>query len=292
MIYQIKKCKILCYDMESEKMPTLEIKNLHVEVENKEILKGIDLTIHENEIHALLGPNGNGKSTLLSTIMGQPRYKVTQGSITFNQQDVLAMSVDERAKAGLFLALQYPPEIPGVINSDFLKAAMNTRLEKPISLYQFIKELENATKAVDLPLDMVHRSLNDGFSGGEKKRNEIIQMKLLKPSLAMLDEIDSGLDVDALQAVVESIKEVIQRHGSALVVSHYARFYQLIEPTHVHIIVDGKMIKSGDASIIQRIDKEGYDWIKAEYGLETKPKDERPSSIGLCGVKEKLNEKR
>ena len=202
------------------------------------------------------------------------------------------MSVDERAKAGLFLALQYPPEIPGVINSDFLKAAMNTRLEKPISLYQFIKELENATKAVDLPLDMVHRSLNDGFSGGEKKRNEIIQMKLLKPSLAMLDEIDSGLDVDALQAVVESIKEVIQRHGSALVVSHYARFYQLIEPTHVHIIVDGKIIKSGDASIIQRIDKEGYDWIKAEYGLETKPKDERPSSIGLCGVKEQINEKR
>ena len=272
-------------------MATLEIKNLHVEVENKEILKGVDLVVHENEIHALLGPNGNGKSTLLATIMGQPKYKVTQGNILFNNQDVLAMSVDERAKAGLFLALQYPPEIPGVINSDFLKAAMNTRLEKPISLYKFIKELEGATHDVGLPLDMVHRSLNDGFSGGEKKRNEIIQMKLLKPELAMLDEIDSGLDVDALQAVVTSIKDVIKRNGSALVVSHYARFYQLIEPTHVHVIVDGKIVVSGNASLIQRIDKEGFDWIKAEYGIESKNISTRPSSIGLCGVKEKINEK-
>lgn len=273
-------------------MPTLEIKNLHVEVEGKQILKGVDLIVNENEIHALLGPNGNGKSTLLSTIMGQPKYIVTQGSITYDGKDVLAMSVDERAKAGLFLALQYPPEIPGVINSDFLKAAMNTRLEKPVSLYKFIKELESATKEVDLPLDMVHRSLNDGFSGGEKKRNEIIQMKLLKPSLAMLDEIDSGLDVDALNAVVKAIQEVIQRNGSALVVSHYARFYQLIQPTHVHIIVDGKIILSGDPSIITRIDKEGFDWVKAEYGVETNKKDTRPTSIGLCGVKEKINEKR
>ncbi len=272
-------------------MSTLQIKNLHVEVEGNEILKGVDLTVNEGELHALLGPNGNGKSTLLSTIMGQPKYKVTQGSITYNGEDVLSMPVDQRAKTGLFLALQYPPEIPGVINSDFLKAAVNTRLEKPISLYKFIRELESATKAIDLPLDMVHRSLNDGFSGGEKKRNEIIQMKLLKPEIAMLDEIDSGLDVDALNAVVDSIKEVISRNGSALVVSHYARFYQMIKPTHVHIIVDGKIVLSGDSDLITRVDKEGFDWVKAEFGVDSKKVNTRPTSIGLCGVKEKLNEK-
>ncbi len=272
-------------------MSLLTIKNLHVEVEGKEILKGIDLEINAHEIHALLGPNGNGKSTLLSTIMGQPKYKITQGSIFYKGQDVLKMSVDARAKAGLFLALQYPPEIPGVINSEFLKAAVNTRLEKPVSLYRFIKELEEATKEVDLPLDIVHRSLNDGFSGGEKKRNEIIQMKLLKPELAMLDEIDSGLDVDALNAVVKAIQEVIQRGGSTLVVSHYARFYQLIQPSHVHIIVDGQIVVSGDASLIHRIDTEGFDWVKAEYHVRDK-KTTRPNSIGLCGVKEKINEKR
>lgn len=269
-------------------MPTLKIENLHVSVENKEILKGINLTINSHEIHALLGPNGNGKSTLLSTIMGQPKYEVTEGSITLDGKDILSMSVDERAKAGLFLALQYPPEIPGVINSDFLKAALNTRNEKPISLYKFITELEKATQEVDLPLDMIHRYLNDGFSGGEKKRNEIIQMKLLKPSMAMLDEIDSGLDVDAIKVVVKAIQDVIARDGSALVVSHYARFYQNLKPTHVHVIVDGKIIVSGDESIIERIDQQGFDWIKAEYQVEVNKPDSRPTSIGLCGVKESL----
>ena len=269
-------------------MPTLKIENLHVSVENKEILKGINLTINSHEIHALLGPNGNGKSTLLSTIMGQPKYEVTEGSITLDGKDILSMSVDERAKAGLFLALQYPPEIPGVINSDFLKAALNTRNEKPISLYKFITELEKATQEVDLPLDMIHRYLNDGFSGGEKKRNEIIQMKLLKPSMAMLDEIDSGLDVDAIKVVVKAIQDVVARDGSALVVSHYARFYQNLKPTHVHVIVDGKIIVSGDESIIERIDQQGFDWIKAEYQVEVNKPESRPTSIGLCAVKESL----
>lgn len=270
----------------------LSIKNLHVSVEGKKILKGINLEINDGEVHALLGPNGNGKSTLLSTIMGQPKYEITEGSITFNGQDVLKMSVDERSKAGLFLALQYPPEIPGVVNSDFLKAAVNTHLEKPISLYKFIKELETATKDVDLPLDIVHRFLNDGFSGGEKKRNEIIQMKLLKPQIAMLDEIDSGLDVDALKAVVKAIEEVISRNGSCLVVSHYAKFYQLIKPSHVHIIIDGKIVVSGDESLIKRIDEEGFDFVKNEYGVNVESKkNTRPSSIGLCGVKEKINGK-
>ena len=269
-------------------MATLEIKNLHVSVAEKEILKGINLTIKENEIHALLGPNGNGKSTLLSTIMGQPKYIVTEGEILLDGKDVLSMSVDERAKAGLFLALQYPPEIPGVINSDFLKSALNARSEKPISLYKFITQLESATQEVNLPLDMIHRYLNDGFSGGEKKRNEIIQMKLLKPEIAMLDEIDSGLDVDALQVVASSIEDVIKRNGSALVVSHYARFYQMIKPTHVHVIVDGKILITGNQEIVERIDKQGFDWVKAEYGIDVKKVDLRPSSIGLCGVKERI----
>ena len=269
-------------------MATLEIKNLHVAVAEKEILKGINLTIKENEIHALLGPNGNGKSTLLSTIMGQPKYIVTEGEILLDGKDVLSMSVDERAKAGLFLALQYPPEIPGVINSDFLKSALNARSEKPVSLYKFISQLESATQEVNLPLDMIHRYLNDGFSGGEKKRNEIIQMKLLKPEIAMLDEIDSGLDVDALQVVASSIEDVIKRNGSALVVSHYARFYQMIKPTHVHVIVDGKILITGNQEIVERIDKQGFDWVKAEYGIDVNKVDLRPSSIGLCGVKERI----
>lgn len=269
-------------------MATLEIKNLHVSVAEKEILKGINLTIKENEIHALLGPNGNGKSTLLSTIMGQPKYIVTEGEILLDGKDVLSMSVDERAKAGLFLALQYPPEIPGVINSDFLKSALNARSEKPVSLYKFITQLESATQEVNLPLDMIHRYLNDGFSGGEKKRNEIIQMKLLKPEIAMLDEIDSGLDVDALQVVASSIEDVIKRNGSALVVSHYARFYQMIKPTQVHVIVDGKILITGNQEIVERIDKQGFDWVKAEYGIDVNKVDLRPSSIGLCGVKERI----
>ena len=269
-------------------MPTLKIENLHVSVDGKQILKGVNLTINDHEIHALLGPNGNGKSTLLSTIMGQPKYVVTEGSITIDGKDVLAMSVDERAKAGLFLALQYPPEIPGVINSDFLKAAINARSEKPVSLYKFITELEKATNDVNLPLDMIHRYLNDGFSGGEKKRNEIIQMKLLKPSIAMLDEIDSGLDVDALKAVVDAINEVKDRKGSALIVSHYAKFYQMIKPTHVHVIVDGRIILSGNEEIIEKIDKQGFDWVKAEYGIDVKKQETKVNSIGTCGIKEAL----
>ena len=272
-------------------MAKLEIINLHVSVEDIEILKGVNLTINPGEIHALMGPNGNGKSTLLSTIMGHPKYVVTEGSILLDGQDVLKMEVDERAKAGLFLALQYPPEIPGVINSDFLRAALTNKNGKPVSLYKFISELESATKAVDLPLDIIHRYLNDGFSGGEKKRNEIIQMKLLKPSIAMLDEIDSGLDIDAMKAVVQAVKEIKDRNDSTIIVSHYPKFYNLIQPTHVHVIVDGRIILSGGSEIIDRIDKEGFDWVKAEYGIDSKKKDARPSSIGLCGVREQLNEK-
>lgn len=212
-------------------MKTLEIKNLHVEVEGKEILKGVDLTVNENEVHALMGPNGNGKSTLLAAIMGNPKYIVTEGSITYDGKNILEMPVNERSVAGLFLAMQYPQEIPGVTNSDFLRAAMNVRREQPISLFKFIKEMESTIKDLEMKEDLAHRFLNEGFSGGEKKRNEIVQMEMLKPTLSMLDEIDSGLDVDALRIVADALNKMKnETNMSMIVVSHYERFYQLIKP--------------------------------------------------------------
>lgn len=208
-------------------MKTLEIKNLHVEVEGKEILKGVDLTVNENEVHALMGPNGNGKSTLLAAIMGNPKYIVTEGSITYDGKNILEMPVNERSVAGLFLAMQYPQEIPGVTNSDFLRAAMNVRREQPISLFKFIKEMESTIKDLEMKEDLAHRFLNEGFSGGEKKRNEIVQMEMLKPTLSMLDEIDSGLDVDALRIVADALNKMKnETNMSMIVVSHYERFYQ------------------------------------------------------------------
>ena len=203
-------------------MKTLEIKNLHVEVEGKEILKGVDLTVNENEVHALMGPNGNGKSTLLAAIMGNPKYIVTEGSITYDGKNILEMPVNERSVAGLFLAMQYPQEIPGVTNSDFLRAAMNVRREQPISLFKFIKEMESTIKDLEMKEDLAHRFLNEGFSGGEKKRNEIVQMEMLKPTLSMLDEIDSGLDVDALRIVADALNKMKnETNMSIIVVSHY-----------------------------------------------------------------------
>ncbi len=256
-------------------MPTLKINNLHVSVDDKEILKGVDLTVGPDEIHALMGPNGNGKSTLLMTIMGHPRYKVTQGSILWDDADVLAMSVDQRSRAGLFLAMQYPVEIPGVTNSDFMKAAVNAQRETPIPLFTFIRQLDGAISQLNMKSEMAHRFLNEGFSGGEKKRNEIVQMKLLNPKFAMLDEIDSGLDVDALKVVADNIMaQQQQSHMSMIVVSHYERFYDLVKPTHAHVIVDGRIVESGDYQLVKRIDTEGYEWLLAKHGLvlnESKP---------------------
>lgn len=265
----------------------LIIKDLHVEIEGKEILKGVDLTVKENEIHALMGPNGNGKSTLLAAIMGHPKYTVTQGSITFDNQDVLKMSVDERSRAGLFLAMQYPQEISGVTNSDFLRAAINARQEKPVSLFKFIKEMESTIKELEMKPDLAHRFLNEGFSGGEKKRNEIVQMKMLKPSLAMLDEIDSGLDVDALKIVANAIVNM-QKESSLglLVVSHYERFYQLLQPTHAHVLINGRIVVSGGAELVTKIDTEGYDWLYKEYDLTPAQKEEKKVvfSLGSCAA--------
>lgn len=271
-------------------MKTLEIKNLHVEVEGKEILKGVDLTVNENEVHALMGPNGNGKSTLLAAIMGNPKYIVTEGSITYDGKNILEMPVNERSVAGLFLAMQYPQEIPGVTNSDFLRAAMNVRREQPISLFKFIKEMESTIKDLEMKEDLAHRFLNEGFSGGEKKRNEIVQMEMLKPTLSMLDEIDSGLDVDALRIVADALNKMKnETNMSMIVVSHYERFYQLIKPQFTHVLVNGKIVVEGGEELAEKIDQEGYDWIYQEYNVQPASEAQNnvrtvSTGIGTCAV--------
>lgn len=268
-------------------MTQLVIKNLHVNVEDKEILKGLDLIINDRETHALMGPNGNGKSTLLAAIMGNPKFQVTQGSITLDGKNVLEMEVDERSKAGLFLGMQYPSEVTGVTNSDFLRAAMNARREKPVPLFSFIKEMEKTIKEMQMKPDLAHRFLNEGFSGGEKKRNEIVQMKMLKPSLAMLDEIDSGLDVDALKIVADAVVKMQQDQGMGLlIVSHYERFYQLLKPTHAHVLVDGKIVESGGIELIEKVDQEGYDWLSEKYNIAIQEEEKKqPELLGTCAAK-------
>ena len=269
-------------------MTTLSVHDLHVSVEDKEILKGIDLTIHSGEIHALMGPNGNGKSTLLAAIMGNPKYTVTQGNIRLDDRDVLAMEVDERSRAGLFLGMQYPSEISGVTNSDFLRAAINARRDRPIPLFAFIKEMGQAIKDMDMKSDLAHRFLNEGFSGGEKKRNEIVQMKLLKPCMAMLDEIDSGLDVDALKLVAQEVRRMQEENAMGLlVVSHYERFYDLLQPTHAHVLMDGKIVMNGDFSLTKKIDAQGYDWIAQSLGITMEASSPQPKAtiLGSCGAK-------
>lgn len=268
-------------------MAVLEVKDLHVSVEGNEILKGVDLRIDSGERHALMGPNGNGKSTLLAAIMGNPKYNVTQGEILLDGKNVLEMSVDERSKAGLFLGMQYPVEIPGVTNSDFMRAAINARREKPITLFQFIREFEKAIKLLELKPDLAHRFLNVGFSGGEKKRNEIVQMMLLKPEFAMLDEIDSGLDVDALRIVAKAIEECQKQTDMGIIlVSHYARFLDYLKPTHAHVLVDGKVVLSGGPELIEKIDNEGYEWLEKKYHVHARKEEaKRPIILEACGAK-------
>ena len=267
-------------------MSCLRIEDLHVDVDGKEILKGLTLEIHSGETHALMGPNGNGKSTLLAAIMGNPKFHVSKGSITLDGKDVLAMEVDERSKAGLFLGMQYPSEISGVTNSDFLRAAINARREKPIPLFSFIKEMEQSIKDMQMKEDLAHRFLNEGFSGGEKKRNEIVQMKMLKPNFAMLDEIDSGLDVDALKIVADAICSLQHENGlGLLIVSHYARFYDLLKPTHAHVLVDGQIVVSGGSELVERIDQNGYEWIEKEYHVQVVKEEEKEVELlGVCAA--------
>ncbi|GAA0439407.1 MAG: Fe-S cluster assembly ATPase SufC [Bacillota bacterium] len=249
---------------------TLEIKNLHVSIEDKEILKGVDLTIKGGEFHAVMGPNGTGKSTLASAIMGHPKYEITEGSVLLDGEDVLEMEVDERARAGLFLAMQYPSEISGVTTSDFLRSSINARRGEgnEISLMNFIKEMDSALDYLDIDKNMAQRYLNEGFSGGEKKRNEILQLLLLKPEIAILDEIDSGLDIDALKIVSKGINRLRDENFGCLIITHYQRLLNYITPDKVHVMMQGRVVKSGGPELAKRLEAEGYEWIKEELGIE------------------------
>ncbi len=273
-------------------MSKLEIIDLHVSVDGKEILKGVNLEMNTGEFHVLMGPNGTGKSTLVSTIMGHYKYEVTKGQILLDGKDVLKMSVDERSRKGIFLAMQYPSEIEGVTNADFIKAALHARMaeNEKFSLIKYIKSFEQATSQLKMRADLPQRYVNVGFSGGEKKRNEILQMKMLKPKFALLDEIDSGLDVDALRVVGENVNDMKASDFGALIITHYERLLDYLDVDKVHILMQGKIITSGGKELIAKIDQEGYDWVKDEFDLEDE--QSRPSGIiGTCAVKESLGEK-
>ncbi|HDU7357260.1 TPA: Fe-S cluster assembly ATPase SufC [Listeria monocytogenes] len=251
-------------------MATLKIQDLHVEIEGKEILKGVNLEISTGEIHAIMGPNGTGKSTLSSAIMGHPKYEVTQGTITLDGEDVLEMEVDERARAGLFLAMQYPSEISGVTNAEFIRAAINSRREEgdEIPVMQFIRKLDAKMDILDMDEEMAERYLNEGFSGGEKKRNEILQLLMIEPKLAILDEIDSGLDIDALKVVSKGVNEMRGEGFGCLIITHYQRLLNYITPDFVYVMMQGKVVKEGGPELAKRLEAEGYDWIKQELGIE------------------------
>ena len=246
---------------------TLEIKDLHVSIEDKEILKGVNLTINTGEIHAVMGPNGTGKSTLSAAIMGHPAYTVTQGEVLLDGVNVLELEVDERAKAGLFLAMQYPSEITGVTNADFMRSAINAKREegKEINLMQFIKKLDKEMEFLDMDPNMAQRYLNEGFSGGEKKRNEILQLMMLQPKFAILDEIYSGLDIDALKVVSKGINEMRGDEFGSLIITHYQRLLNYITPDFVHVMYNGKIVKTGGEELAQRLENECYEWVKEEF---------------------------
>lgn len=246
---------------------TLEIKDLHVSIEDKEILKGVNLTINTGEIHAVMGPNGTGKSTLSAAIMGHPAFTVTKGEVLLDGVNVLELDVEERAKAGLFLAMQYPSEITGVTNADFMRSAINAKREegKEINLMQFIKKLDKEMEFLDMDPDMAQRYLNEGFSGGEKKRNEILQLMMLQPKFAILDEIDSGLDIDALKVVSKGINEMRGDDFGSLIITHYQRLLNYITPDFVHVMYNGKIVKTGGPELAHRLENEGYEWVKEEF---------------------------
>lgn len=249
-------------------MAILDIKNLHVSVDEKQILKGVDLTVKSGEVHAIMGPNGTGKSTLASALMGNPKFEVTEGDVSLDGEDVLEMEVDERARAGLFLAMQYPAEVPGVTNSDFMRQALRATSGKDVNLIDFALKYEGSIKDLKMREDLAHRYLNEGFSGGERKRNEILQLKVLNPKIAILDEIDSGLDVDALRIVGKNVSDMISDDFGCILITHYQRILDYINPTHVHIMIDGKIVLSGGKELIEKIDQNGYEWLKEELGID------------------------
>jgi Fe-S cluster assembly ATP-binding protein len=243
----------------------LEIRNLHVRTEDREILRGVDLTVRTGELHALLGPNGSGKSTLANTIMGHPAYEVTEGQILFDGQELNELEPHERARLGLFLAFQYPVAVPGVSVANFLRMAINAQREEPIKVKEFGAELGHAVQLLDVDRAFTSRHLNDGFSGGEKKRAEILQMAMLKPAIAVLDETDSGLDIDALRTVAEGVAKLHAEQGlGALIITHYQRILDYVKPQYVHILIDGRIVMRGGPELVARLEREGYDPIREE----------------------------
>ncbi|OEF99404.1 Fe-S cluster assembly ATPase SufC [Vulcanibacillus modesticaldus] len=257
--------------------PKLTIEDLQVSVEGKKILKGLSLEIKGGEVHAIMGPNGTGKSTLASTLMGHPKYKVESGSVTLNGENVLEMATDERARKGIFLAMQYPSEISGVTNADFLRSAINARRGEgnEISLIKFVREMEKKMSFLEMKESFAQRYVNEGFSGGEKKRNEILQMMMLKPQIAILDEIDSGLDIDALKVVAKGVNEMKGPEMGVLVITHYQRLLNYIKPDYVHIMMQGRIVRSGGPELAEKLEAEGYDWIKEELGIEDETVSQR-----------------
>ena len=251
-------------------MSVLEIKDLHVSIEDKEILKGVNLTLKTGEIAAIMGPNGTGKSTLSAAIMGNPNYEVTQGEILLDGENILDLEVDERARLGLFLAMQYPSEIPGITNAEFIRAAMNVGKEddEKISVMDFITKLDEKMEFLGMKEEMAERYLNEGFSGGEKKRNEILQLLMLEPKFALLDEIDSGLDIDALKVVSKGVNAMRGNDFGAMIITHYQRLLNYITPDVVHIMMDGCVVLTGGAELAARLEKEGYAKIAEELGIK------------------------
>lgn len=246
-------------------MNTLKIKNYSVSIEDKQILKNVSLEVKSGEVHVIMGPNGTGKSTLLTSLMGHSLYSVQSGEVYLNKANILEMPTDERSRAGLFLAFQTPTEIPGVKNVDILREVVTQKNQDSFKLFDFINKVENATKELGLSKEFIFREANVGFSGGEKKRNEIVQMKVLKPKFALLDEIDSGLDVDALECVGETVStEVKENNLGVIIVTHYERILKYIKPDFVHVLLNGEIVKTGDSSLIEKINKEGYAWLNAE----------------------------
>ena len=246
----------------------LEIRNLHASINGKEILKGINLTINDGEIHAVMGTNGAGKSTLSNVIVGNPAYEVTEGEIIFNGQNILEMSTEERANAGIFLSFQHPVEIPGVSMTNFMRAAVNARYKaqgrEPLSAGDFLKLMREKRALVNLDSKLANRSVNEGFSGGEKKRNEIFQMAMLEPTLSILDETDSGLDIDALRIVAEGVNKLKRPDTSSIVITHYQRLLDYIKPDIVHVLYNGRIVMTAGPELVQELEVRGYDWIKNE----------------------------
>ncbi len=247
----------------------LDIKNLHVKIDNKNILENFNIHISKGEVHAIMGPNGTGKSTLSRVILNDKRYTVEKGDITFNGENIRNLSTDKIANKGIFLANQLPCEIDGVTTADFLRTVVTNKEDKNISLYEFIKKVENAQTDLKMKPDMIHRSINKGFSGGEKKKNEILQMKILEPKLIILDEIDSGLDVDSLKVVSENVVSYLREHNDAsvLIITHYPRILEYIKPDFVHVMIGGNIKESGTYDLALKVEKEGYDSYKTSASI-------------------------